>query len=394
MPKETNQHKKSTKQKQQVKYQKQEAQTQEFSDTNTFEYWTLPNRIRLLLWSAAIVGGIILIFKYCFILVAPFMIAYLIALAIEPLVCRCARIFRGKMTCASILIVIILTILCFGLLGYLFFSGICELKKLVQNLDYYLILVRQMSAKVCLDMDGWFGLHAGCCMDLAERVFSVFIEKVKTDSGTTIHTALKWSVPIAGKVLFAIGTVVVCLMCVVYLGNLLEPIRSWRKKSIYSEELELIFAELKKLICVYFKVQGIILMINSAICIVGFVLLKNSYAVLFGILTGVVDALPIFGSGTVLIPWAIIMLLTHKVTQAAILFSLYLITYFVREIMESKCMGDSLGIAPFTMLVVIFAGFIVYGVIGFILGPVSFILIKALIGYLKTSMERGKLENV
>ena len=51
-----------------------------------------------------------------------------------------------------------------------------------------------------------------------------------------------------------------------------------------------------------------------------------------------------------------------------------------------------MGIAPFTMLMIIFVGILIYGIMGFILGPVSYVIIKALIGYLKTVIERGTLK--
>ena len=54
-------------------------------------------------------------------------------------------------------------------------------------------------------------------------------------------------------------------------------------------------------------------------------------------------------------------------------------------------MGDRIGIAPFTMLAVIFVGIMVYGIVGFITGPVSYVIIKALISYLKSIIEHDKL---
>lgn len=79
------------------------------------------------------------------------------------------------------------------------------------------------------------------------------------------------------------------------------------------------------------------------------------------------------------------------VKNAVILVVLYIVTYFVREIMESKCMGDRMGIAPFTMLAVIYIRILVYGVVGFILGPISYCIIKALVLYLKSILEHDKL---
>ena len=53
-------------------------------------------------------------------------------------------------------------------------------------------------------------------------------------------------------------------------------------------------------------------------------------------------------------------------------------------------MGDRMGIAPFTMLMVIFVGIMVYGILGFILGPVSYCVIKALITYLRSVLENAE----
>ena len=148
---------------------------------------------------------------------------------------------------------------------------------------------------------------------------------------------------------------------------------------------------LRNLINVYFRVQLIIMSINIVVCSTAFLMIGNPYAILLGVLTGIIDALPIFGTGTVLIPWAVGSLLFGRVKNAVILVVLYIVTYFVREIMESKCMGDRMGIAPFTMLAVIYIGILVYGVVGFILGPISYCIIKALVLYLKSILEHDKL---
>lgn len=108
---------------------------------------------------------------------------------------------------------------------------------------------------------------------------------------------------------------------------------------------------------------------------------------MLGIIVGVVDALPVFGTGTILIPWMLFNLIMKDFLSAGVVLVAYVITYFVREIMESKCMGDKLGISPFTMLVIIFVGLLVYGIPGFITGPVSFVIIKALVLRLRCVMK-------
>ena len=100
------------------------------------------------------------------------------------------------------------------------------------------------------------------------------------------------------------------------------------------------------------------------------------------------NALPVFGTGTILIPWMLFNLIMKNFLSAVVVLVTYVITYFVREIMESKCMGDKLGISPFAMLVIIFVGLLVYGIPGFITGPVvSFVIIKALVLRLRCVMK-------
>ena len=230
-------------------------------------------------------------------------------------------------------------------------------------------------------------------MDFIERCFTVMTGSLTDSGGFTIaNKVIKVSVPFAIWITKVAGSLIVCIMSVVYLAGVLDKIRMWRQTTVFKDEVQAVTLALKNLLNVYFKIQLIIMAINSSIAIAGLLIIHNSYAVIIGILIGLIDALPIFGTGTVLIPWSLILLLLRDVRSAAVLMTVYIVTYFVREIMESKCMGDKMGIAPFTMLMIIFVGILIYGIMGFILGPVSYVIIKALIGYLKTVIERGTLK--
>lgn len=63
----------------------------------------------------------------------------------------------------------------------------------------------------------------------------------------------------------------------------------------------MIWKEVRRLINIYFKVQLRIMLINSGLCMLAFAILKNPYAIVLGIIIGIIDALPVFGTGTVLI---------------------------------------------------------------------------------------------
>ena len=251
-------------------------------------------------------------------------------------------------------------------------------------------MVRQKTAGICLDVDGMLGLSDGCSLEFvcscADRIRRIFRNGQPEE---VVSSVLRISFPILVNTAVIAGAVIVCLISVVYLSGVLEKVRKWRENSIFREEVCALTLELKKLIQVYFKIELIIMLINAGICIAGLLLIHNPYAVVIGILIGLVDALPFFGTGTVLIPWVVILLLFRNYYAGAVLLSVYVMTYFVREIMESKCMGDRLGIAPFTMLMVIFTGIMVYGILGFILGPLSYCMMKALIRYFASVLENA-----
>ena len=352
--------------------------------------WTFRRRLVLLLGSGVIVFLVYLAVRYLFVLASPFIIAYGIALVIEKPVNALAKVFRGKKALASTLIVTGLTIIIAAAVFYITWLGVAEIKSFIANFEYLFIMVRQKTAGICLDVDGMLGLSDGCSLEFvcscADRIRRIFRNGQPEE---VVSSVLRISVPILVNTAVIAGAVIVCLISVVYLSGVLEKVRKWRENSIFREEVCALTLELKKLIQVYFKIELIIMLINAGICIAGLLLIHNPYAVVIGILIGLVDALPFFGTGTVLIPWAVILLLFRNYYAGAVLLSVYVMTYFVREIMESKCMGDRLGIAPFTMLVVIFTGIMVYGILGFILGPLSYCMMKALIRYFASVLENA-----
>ena len=352
--------------------------------------WTFRRRMVLLLGSGVIVFLVYLAVRYLFVLASPFIIAYGIALAIEKPVNALAKVFRGKKALASTLIVTGLTIIIAAAVFYITWLGVAEIKSFIANFEYLFIMVRQKTAGICLDVDGMLGLSDGCSLEFvcscADRIRRIFRNGQPEE---VVSSVLRISFPILVNTAVIAGAVIVCLISVVYLSGVLEKLRKWRENSIFREEVCALTLELKKLIQVYFKIELIIMLINAGICIAGLLLIHNPYAVVIGILIGLVDALPFFGTGTVLIPWAVILLLFRNYYAGAVLLSVYVMTYFVREIMESKCMGDRLGIAPFTMLMVIFTGIMVYGILGFILGPLSYCMMKALIRYFASVLENA-----
>lgn len=353
--------------------------------------WSYKEKIILIVGSLIITASVFLGIKYLFPIMAPFLVAFLIALMIERYVKRLSKVFGGRKVLAASVIMVVLTTVIILLLGYVAYLGIQEIKSFITNYDYYVFVARQSTAKICYNFDHLLGLSEGCSEKFVIDGVNTIQSRLSDNSSGAVSRMVSVSLPVAVNAIKIVGSIVISLMSVVYISNVLDKIRTWCKTTVFRKEVAVVKDSLKKLMNVYFRVQGLIMVINSCVCVGGLMIIKNPYSIVIGILIGILDALPIFGTGTVLLPWALVMVFMKEFFVAAVLFSVYLITYFVREIMESKCMGERLGIAPFTMLIVIFTGLMVYGIMGFILGPISYCIIKALIHYLKTVIERGKL---
>ncbi len=357
-------------------------------------YWTNRQKLQYISGIVIITVSVIAGFKYVFPFVAPFVIAYAVAVMIEKPVNRLARVFKGRKMIASAVIVILFSaVLCVGI-GLAAYFGLAEIKSFIKNYEYNMVTFRQTAARICFNMDGWLGLSDGQCLDFICRCMEKFEKTVDNGGVSQIMTkVVTISVPAVIKTITVTGSVIICFISVVYLAVVIDNVRDWKKENVFRMEIKAVSDSLYRLIHVYFKIEALILVINSILCIIALLIIKNPYAVVLGILIGIVDMLPVFGTGTVLLPWALFELVNKNVTSAAVLVSAYVITYFVREIMESKCLGDKTGIPPFVMLMVIFLGIMIYGIMGFILGPVSYCIMKALILHLKIEIERGTLKN-
>ena len=117
----------------------------------------------------------------------------------------------------------------------------------------------------------------------------------------------------------------------------------------------------------YFKAQFKIMGVVALILLVGFAILRIRYAVLFAVLIAVLDFLPFFGTGTVLIPWAVLKVFSADYEFAVGLIIIYLVSQLVRQLIQPKIVGDTIGLNPLATLFCMFIGYKVGGIIAMII---------------------------
>ncbi len=138
-----------------------------------------------------------------------------------------------------------------------------------------------------------------------------------------------------------------------------------------------VIRDLKHVVGGYFKAQFKIMGVVYVILVVGLLILRVDYVLLVAFLIAFLDMLPFFGTGTVLGPWAVIKILSSDYQFAIGLIILYAVTQVVRQVIQPKIVGDTIGMNPLATLFFMYIGYKVSSIMGMIIAvPVGMILIN------------------
>lgn len=160
--------------------------------------------------------------------------------------------------------------------------------------------------------------------------------------------------------------------------KLREQMRN-RMPAFVMRVMNLIKQKSRQIVGSYFLAQFRIMFVIGVVLAIGLTILGVSYSGLVAFLIAVLDFLPIFGTGTVLLPWALIKLFNGAYGAAVYLLLLYGITQLVRQLIQPKLIGDTMGMDPLMTLFLLYVGYRFQGFTGMILAvPVGMILLEAI----------------
>ena len=128
----------------------------------------------------------------------------------------------------------------------------------------------------------------------------------------------------------------------------------------------------------WLRAECILLLVTFLQLLAGLLLLRQEYALLLALLIALIDALPVFGTGTVLLPWAAVLCVAGDVPRGIALAALYAVIAVVRSVLEPKVMAAQVGLPPLVALAAMYVGFRVMGVAGMVLLPLAVLVVKQL----------------
>ncbi len=307
----------------------------------------------------------------------PFVIGWIIAWIANPLV----HFFESKlkiMRKAGTAFVIVAVIALVVLAGYLIGA------KVIQEA---IGLLHELPAM-------WSGLEEDFRMiaknlDVVYRRFPADLRNTIADMGEQMGTYLGDMVGQAGTpTIEAVGNfakhvpsaiigIIMCLLSSYFFVAEKDCLSAMMKKHMpvaIAYRWDMMARSFKRAVGGYFKAQFKIEIWMYLLLVIGFSILNVKYALLIALGIAALDFFPIFGTGTVLIPWAIIKILSADYKMAVGLLIIWCGGQLARQIIQPKIVGDSIGISPIPTLFLLFIGYQVAGVFGMILAvPIGII---------------------
>lgn len=320
--------------------------------------------------------GIYLAFRYILPIVVPFLFAYFLAKLILPVITFLQNKLKLPKCLSRGAAVIGMALLAGSVIFCLGKIILYQLQNFIQNIPVYQKLLVEKITMLCNHCNRLFGLKDGTLMNWMEDNMRHMWMQVKTEilptmTFHTFHGVLK---------LCGIGAIFfLIVISVLMILKDMDEIREEYEQSRFYKQIHPIADYLSKVGFAYLKAQMIIISLITMVCTLGLVLIHNRYALLAGLGIALIDAIPLVGSGTILVPWAIWKIINGEIASAAILFVLYICCQLIRQILEPKLIGDRIGIKPIFTIMAMYAGVKIFGLEGFILGPIALVIIKAVI---------------
>lgn len=316
--------------------------------------------------------------KYILELIAPFVIAWILAALLNPFVTWLKKRFsipRGIGTLLSMLTVLS------AFLGVVFV--------LVKQLWYQIIAFSNAFPLYKSQIVGVLDTMQEKLVVLTEMLplpdaftsLDSIVTELLNSVGSFFEKIVPYAYGVVSQVPNGVIFIIIMLIATFFMTKDHKEIKNFVKAQIPSKILEkvgIMQQGLKNALGGYIKTQLILMCFTFTVCLVGLCVLRRDYALLISFAIAIFDALPVFGSGAILIPWGIYNLLIGNFAVGIGLLSIYGLIVVIRQVMEPKVLSTQIGVYALVTLMAMYIGLKLIGVFGFILGPVVVVMVQTL----------------
>lgn len=311
-------------------------------------------------------------------LFAPFIIAFIISLAVNPLAQWLQKKFRLPKELTAIVVVILTVGIVGGALVGIVWKIVSELKSIYLQFPQIYQSASDWIERVIHNLSDLYNAMPVDMRDLIDAVGDRLQEGISGFVDKNYKPVVSGAGNVAKSLPSVFISIIVFILSLYFMISNPKTVQTIIDKTMSEkmrEGMRTVWGEIRKYLGGYVKAQLIIMSISFVIVFIGLSILRVQYAMLIALGIALFDALPFFGSGAVLIPWAVISFIGADIRMGIGMLIIYLSVIFTRQMVEPKIVSSNIGINPLLTLASMYVGYKIFSIGGMILGPVTLMLV-------------------
>lgn len=343
------------------------------------------NKLMVLL---LLTGAVYFFLEYLTPLVAPVLIAMLFVTIFGPLLKKMQEKMHIHRQIGAVILLLLAAILLMCLLWILFSWIVGSLPEWLESLDALEKELTNVVHAVCQTVGNAIGVNS---VYLEETLMSNLNDGIDYVQQHAVPGMLSQSLTYVKLIAALGGFLVTFIIAAVLLAKDYDDIMNRMLDREECHVLLEVICGIIRYIATFVKAQLIIISIMAGVAAVVLGISGIKHGVLWGIVAGLLDALPFIGTGIVLIPLALVQIFYGYYGKAIVCLILYIACIFLRELLEPRLIGRRIGVPAIAVLLSLYAGIQLFGVWGIIKGPLGFVIIYQT--YLSLQRRYSETEN-
>lgn len=313
---------------------------------------------------------------YILWLFAPFITAYAISLLVNPMANGLQKRFRLPRGISAILVIVLTVGVIGGIAAGIIWRIVEEIRNVYEDLPVIYESIRMTWYRISYNVSNFTAMLP----ESFQLVIEDFSEQVLDGLANFAKDAeiVRSAGNVAKKLPNIFVTAIVFLLSLYFMVADARVVSNAVKKPFtqtFINRMAELRTEFKKYVGGYVKAQLTIMCISFTILLIGLSILRVDYKLVIALAVAVFDALPIFGSGAVLIPWSLVSFITGEIGRGIGLLIIYLTVILMRQLIEPKIVSKNIGMHPLMTLIAMYIGYRTMSIGGMIFGPLMLVLI-------------------
>jgi len=328
-----------------------------------------------------VIGGILFIYlflKYLLGMIAPFLIGWGLACLLNPFVTWLKKTIKVSRVAGTIFSMLVMLSALFAVLNILVKQLWYQSISFIKDFPFYKQQIISIIPLVETKLEHIKDLFP---IPNAFSTLDNIVYQGLNSLGEFFQNIIPWAYGIVSHVPNVIIFIIITIISTFFMTKDHHYIKAFVKAQIpakFSENVVILQNGLIRALAGYVRTQLIMMTLTFTICSTGLFIIKMPYVLLISLCIAVFDALPIFGSGAILIPWAIFNIIFGHYSIAIGLFCIYVLIFLSRQMIEPRILSGQIGVYALVTVMSMYIGFRTMGVIGLIVGPVTMVIIKTL----------------